>query len=281
MGIVMLRSIAAFFRLSRPLNVLITMISVYIGGWIGGIIPSHERLLAGMILAGLTCAGANAYNDYMDSDIDRINKPGRPIPSGAVKPGWAWGMWVFMTAVSLVWSFSLGHEIYMFIFMTTGILWYYNRSGKRKPVLGNALVSVASALAFIFGGFLCGTTREAYIPAIFALLFHFGREIVKDMEDVSGDHRQGSASIPLRYGTRGALILISITFLTLIIFTFYPYLFHNYRWSYMLTVLFGVDLLLVYFLYSLWDNPDVANAGYISRMLKADMIIGLFALILR
>ncbi len=277
----MVKIIFALFRITRPLNVLMTMISVYIGGWIGGIIPSYERLFAGMLLAGLTCAGANAYNDYVDADSDRINKPDRPIPSGILKPVWAWWMWVLLTAVSFVWSYTIGHEVYIFIFVTTGILWYYNRSGKRLPVLGNGLVSIASALAFIFGGFMCGSIREAFIPAIFALLFHFGREIVKDMEDVTGDVRHGGGSIPLRYGIRAALTWTSVTFAALILFTFYPYLFHGYRWSYMVTALIGVDLVLLYFLYSLWENPGVSNAGYVSKMLKADMIIGMFALILR
>ena len=50
-------------------------------------------LIFGVLLAGpLLCAGSQAVNDWFDREVDAINEPGRPIPSGRI-PG-RWGLWI-------------------------------------------------------------------------------------------------------------------------------------------------------------------------------------------
>ena len=144
---------------------------------------------------------------------------------------------------------------------------------QKQVFIGNVLVSTASALAFLFGGLISGLISEAVIPAVFAFLFHFGREIIKDLEDTHGDREAGINSVPIRFGKTTALWCMSGIFFTLILFTFYPYIFHEYHWMYMMTVLIGVDLVLIYVMYSLWENPDRENAGRLSSLLKNDMLI--------
>ena len=98
---------------------------------------------------------------------------------------------------------------------------------------------------------------------------------------MEGDNKKGLSSIPVRYGASAARIWISIAFFLLIGFSFYPYLFHNYHWGYMIIVLLGVDLILIYVMYSLWENPGKENAGRMSALLKRNMVVGLIALIMR
>ena len=69
-------------------------------------VPVSERLgflVAGMVLAGpLVCGTSQAVNDWFDREVDAINEPGRPIPSGRI-PG-RWGLWIAIvwTGLSLV-----------------------------------------------------------------------------------------------------------------------------------------------------------------------------------
>ena len=66
----------------RPLNCIITMGAVWVGGWIGqDIILSPSLILAGMI-GFLVCGFGNLINDLYDIEIDKINNPERPLPSG-------------------------------------------------------------------------------------------------------------------------------------------------------------------------------------------------------
>lgn len=277
----MLKKLKALINLFRPLNVFLTMLSVYLGAWISGNLTEWEFVFSGMIIAGLVCAGANAFNDYYDIEIDKINKPDRPLSSGLIPRYWGLFFGILFTLVSLYWSLLLDLDTFLFVFMVSVILWYYNWQGKKLVILGNVLVALSSALSFIFGGLLNGTISDSIVPAVFALLFHFSREIIKDVEDLNGDRKKGLSSIPLRYGIETAQMWITGTIFILIGFTFYPYLFNNYHWAYMVTALIGVDIFLMYIIFSLWQDAGIENAGRLSILLKWDMIIGILALSLR
>ena len=55
-------------------------------------VPVAERwpfLIAGVLLTGpLVCGTSQAVNDWFDRDVDAINEPGRPIPSGRIAGDW-------------------------------------------------------------------------------------------------------------------------------------------------------------------------------------------------
>lgn len=68
----------------RPMNAIVAGLAAVIGYFIAtsAIIPAIVLLV---VIVFLVTAGGNVINDYYDSEIDAINRPGRPIPSGEVK----------------------------------------------------------------------------------------------------------------------------------------------------------------------------------------------------
>jgi geranylgeranylglycerol-phosphate geranylgeranyltransferase len=146
-------------------------------------------------------------------------------------------------------------------------------------VAGNATVSGVAATAFLYGGLLGPRPFLALIPVGFAFLFHFGREIIKDMEDAAGDRAGRVRSIPLEYGVPGARIMITAAFLALIVLTLVPAYAGWYGLPYAGLVV-PVDLVLLYVLRALWRDASPPSAGRLSRILKADMVLGLAALCL-
>lgn len=106
------------------------MLSVYIGAWISGILIAWEFVFGGMIIAGLICAGANALNDYYDIEIDKINKPDRPLSSGLISRYWGLVFGVICILLGLYWSLLLGRDAF-FVLAISVILCYYNWQGKK------------------------------------------------------------------------------------------------------------------------------------------------------
>ena len=96
------KKLVAYIQLSRPVNVLITFVSIPVACWIAGG-TGHDRLF--ILLAGITgalvAAGANAINDAFDIDIDRINRPDRPLPRGALTQYDARRMWLIVSLAAL------------------------------------------------------------------------------------------------------------------------------------------------------------------------------------
>jgi len=265
-------------QLTRPANVLIGSLSIAVGALVTGTLFPFRNVLLACISGGLITGGANGINDYYDIEIDRINKPYRPLPSKALTPSAA-----FFFALSLfIAGILLGALIHLFgllIALGASILLYlYSYRLKRLPLVGNLTVSGVSALAFIYGGVAVHRFRATLIPASFAFLFHLGREIIKDVEDMIGDRIQAARTLPLVWGTKPALLLTSVIFVLLIGVTLVPYFLGVYGLWYFVTVVIGVDLFLIYAIYSMWRDPSPRNLHRLSNLLKVDMLVGLLAL---
>ncbi|HIG45129.1 MAG TPA: hypothetical protein EYQ20_01405 [candidate division Zixibacteria bacterium] len=84
----------AHLQLIRPINGLMSFAAVQVGVFIAyGEVMAWPALMAG-ISAWCICGAANASNDYFDVDIDRVNKPQRPLAAGILLPGTAlWLAW--------------------------------------------------------------------------------------------------------------------------------------------------------------------------------------------
>ena len=77
----------------------------------GGITPmSHPWLfIFGIILTGpLVCGASQIINDYCDREVDAINEPDRPIPSGRVSERRAFQFAFAWSLIAQLWSFNLG-----------------------------------------------------------------------------------------------------------------------------------------------------------------------------
>jgi len=159
------------------------------------------------------------------------------------------------------------------------LLILYDLRLKRITLWGNLAVGLAGGLAFVYGGLAVGRPTGALIPTGFAFLFHLGREIVKDAEDISGDREAGAVTLPVRWGVRTAVAVASGTFGLLMPLTFVPFWLGLYGWLYLITVVFGVDLVLVYVVLSMWRDHSPSNLRRVSVVLKADMIVGLGAIL--
>jgi len=273
--------IVNLLRLSRPINVLITALSIGVAGIIAGIGDYGWQLGLAMVSAGLIAAAANTINDYYDIEIDRINKPERPLASGAIEPSIARlaSILEYLPGIAIAAFISLP-ALAMAAFFSA-LTWIYASYFKRQPLSGNAVVSISTAAAFIYGGIAVNNYTETIYPAIFAFFFHFGREIIKDMEDMEGDQAAGARTLPLLYGTGAAKKLIWINFILLTIATLIPWLQGEYGSIYMWIVLLGVYPVLTYCLSILKGEPTPKQLNFLSNLLKADMLVGLLAVYFR
>lgn len=276
----MVRKIFAFIQLTRPLNGGITFLSVLVatvlvrGSWV------FSRVVLACLSAALVAGTGNALNDYFDLEIDRINKPSRPLPSGKAKPKEAVVLSIILFAIALGLAFLLGIPEVIIVSSAIVLLWAYAAVLKKEALIGNIIVSFLGGLAFVFGGIVVHARASCLIPALFAFLFHLGREIIKDVEDMKGDSALGIMTLPLKIGLRPALICAAVSFGVLAALSPFPFTFGLYRWPYFLIVFFGVDLVLLGLMVWLLIVPSPRNLSTASAVLKADMLIGLLAIFL-
>ena len=274
----LLKHIFYFYNLSRPLNVLITIITILIAAIITGKFTFTSSLIYAIITAAFIAAGANIINDIFDVEIDKINKPNRILPAGKISLQHAWLYFSIAYLTGLIFA-VLSDIIMLIIAVVIAVLLYlYSAYLKRTIIWGNLAVSMAAATAFLYGAQAVSHWMYGIIPAVFALFFHFGREVVKDMQDMDGDLAYNAVTFAGRFGKQKSVLLINITFVILIVLTLIPYFLGIYNQFYLWIVVLGVDFVLAGICIVLWMYNDRSSLGKISHLLKLDMLIGLLSI---
>ena len=272
------RNSARFFLLPRPLNGLITALSVGIGVLTADQAPAWSAILLAALSAALINGAGNAFNDLMDIDVDRINRPLRPLPSGRLSPNAARieSLLLALAGCALAFWLSFWHGVIALI--VVALLAIYSISLKHSLLWGNVLVAVVGAIAFPYGALVAGDIGRSWIPALFAFLFHLGREIVKDIEDVAGDQIRGERTLPLCWGRTQAAVLAALVYLLLVGFTWMP-LFAGLYGAFYALALLPVHGLVGYVLWQLYRQRAVLADDRLGRLLKVGMFLGLVAIV--
>jgi geranylgeranylglycerol-phosphate geranylgeranyltransferase len=275
-----MRRIVGLMELTRPGNLALTALSVLVGT--GGQIGSDdvEKVVWVVLSAMLIAAGGNAHNDYCDRRIDAVNRPGRPVPSGRVSPGLALGFSLACYTAGAAGGWLAGIPAGLVAVTVAGLLALYAARGKQMGLAGNFVIALVCALAFIYGGLAVRNPVLAVFPAVFALLMHLAREIIKDVQDLSGDRAAGARTLPITSGVEKALRVSAWSLAGLVLFSPVPYLMGIYNLKYLVAVVLGVDLVLLPVIYQLLQDPRGADHGRLSLILKLDMLAGLMAVAL-
>ncbi len=217
-----------FIRLIRPVNGLMMGFAVIVGASLVLAEPiSPElalKLLFGFVTAFTLTSASMAINDYYDREIDKVNEPNRPIPSGLVKPNESLAFAAILTVVGVVAAFLTN----MVCLLVATVSWIvsvaYATKGKRTGLLGNFLVSSCVAIPFIYGSLVIEQSLglEAVFFAALAFLSNTGREVAKGIVDVEGDKAKGMRTVAVSRGAEAAAYVASGFFLSAVLLSFLP-----------------------------------------------------------
>ena len=270
-----------YILLLRPSNFIITVASVFVSCLLAGGNAGHiSAMILASLAAGLIGGGGMVVNDIFDVEIDRVNKPARPLPSGAVSPRAAAIFYALLTAVGLLLNLFLHSNAQAIAVGAAVLIFFYSYRLKSTPLFGNVTVGLLTGMAFIYGGAAVGNIDRAIVPALFAFLINVGRELIKDMEDVEGDALHHAETFPVKYGMKSALIVATVLLLAVVGSTIIPFANHQYGIVYFIIVIVGVDCVIVFGLFSIWKDATPKSLNRLSTILKYDMLIGLLAIYL-
>ena len=194
----------------------------------GAFPPEHWRAqlliypIIGLTMAAVLNAASNALNQIYDLDIDRVNKPKRPLPSGRLdlRDAWTFTWIAYAIALTLAWFVQPGgrHECFWIVLVATAITFLYSVPPFRTKRLGiwaNVTIAIPRGVLLKVAGWSSVKTvfglEPWFIGAIFGL-FLLGASTTKDFADMEGDARGGCRTLPIIYGVRRAAWMISPSF---------------------------------------------------------------------
>jgi 4-hydroxybenzoate polyprenyltransferase len=176
----------------------------------------------GLTMAAVLNAASNGLNQIYDLEIDRINKPKRPLPSGrlSIRGAWSFTLVAYAVALLLAWFVAPAgrHECFWIVLAATVMTVLYSVPPfrtKRLGVWANVTIAIPRGVLLKVAGWSAVKTIIAvepwYIGGIFGL-FLLGASTTKDFADMEGDARGGCRTLPIIYGVRKAAWMISPSF---------------------------------------------------------------------
>lgn len=277
----------------RPINDIMGSLTVLIG-----ILNTRTNIPAqlviiniilGMITYFFIAGSGNVINDIYDLEIDKINRPERPIPSGRITVKQA--KLIFFTTYGIgvglsifhSFLFSIGFLNIIFALFFGFIGWVYAKWGKRSGFYGNIIVSISFSIGLIYGAILNSSNIPPYIYFFFLTSFFLllSREIIKGCEDIEGDKEQNVKTLAIKIGlkksTKVALVFSFCAIIFFIIPYFTPIINHLLFLISMFFGLFDGGYVIILMLFSKLTKESFKK---ISLLLKVGCFLGLIAFLL-
>ncbi len=237
--------LSLYLQLARPFTLLPPLLGI-VSGSVCAFGSAHNpdpmaRLTSSVLLTvvlGSLCASfmnaaSNAINQIYDLEIDRLNKPDRPLVTGALSIREAWVFsWIFY-ALALVptwlvvpypyetWSEKLfaplaAHQCF-FIYLAGLIFTFvYSAPGlgrtKTRGMLANFTIAIPRGVLLKVAGWAMVATIWATEPWFLGAvigIFLIGAASTKDFADIPGDRAGGCRTLPIVYGVEKAAWIIA------------------------------------------------------------------------
>jgi len=194
-------------------------------------------VVLGSLCAGLLNAASNVINQYYDIENDRLNKPLRPLVTGAISmpAAWTYAAVLYAAAVLPTWlvvtypAVTLGqklaapplrHECF-FIYLAAMLFTFaYSAPAcgrtKAHTYLANLTIAIPRGCLLKVAGWSMVASVFHLEPWFIGSIFFFfllGGSTTKDFSDMRGDEAAGCRTLPVRYGVTRAAKMISPFFL--------------------------------------------------------------------
>jgi len=269
--------------LIRPVNCVMIGFAVIVGAFVSK--PSSEpwlQLALGFFTGFFTCAYSMSVNDIYDLEVDRVNRPDRPIPSGRISVSHASKVSLAMLAAGLACAFLSFIPLAVVIALAYAFLsWLYNARAKRTGLPGNLIVASSLAIPFIYGGAVSGGSIGGSLLLMMALTAFFsgvGREVVKSMADVEGDAKREVNSIARTRGLGFASRIGALFFLLAVLTSWVPLITGLANQVYTYGVIIP-DVIFAYLSVTIVLHYDSKSAYRVKRVALAGMTVGLLVFI--
>jgi 4-hydroxybenzoate polyprenyltransferase/geranylgeranylglycerol-phosphate geranylgeranyltransferase len=243
-GLVSLTGCCFAFGDSPPLKIALLALFIPMMGWIAGLYLS----------------------DYLDRELDRIQKPHRPIPSGRIKPNEALFVGALFALTGFLLSFLLTFNNILLVFVVAILVFSYAKLSKSRGILGNLNRGFVIIVAYFFGLFSIDQPFSS-IPLVlwlFSCVFFVhdtNSNLIGAIRDIQGDKKGGYQTIPVRYGVKTSLIislLLSIVYLSLLIILIIYFWFLPYPYRFLPLFLLEICILITMYL-SMFRSIEVLD----------------------
>jgi len=275
--------IIEFMKILRPLNCFMTGLAILFTYLVLNSynIRNYIDLVIGFSTGFFASGAAMLINDIIDLEVDRINKPWKPLPRGIFSVYSIRLLSITFLIVAISINLILSSHLFLVAFIFSIIAYIYNYM--RKYWWSHFLVSISTMGPFIYGLFLAGLPYSKILFTIFfsivVFLINTAREFTKSIGDIEGDLKLGYKTISTVYGVKTASkasLIFSIAGSTLAVSIGIFGLANLYY-----TIILGIaGSIYTYSAYKVYRDPSRDNVVKMKKLMIHMMLLALIGFLL-
>jgi 4-hydroxybenzoate polyprenyltransferase len=171
----------------------------------------HDRTALPWLLASTAClyAGGVVLNDFFDRNLDRIERPERPIPSGRVPPAYAATLGAVLLSAGVASAFRGTRSAGVVASAIAAAVLLYDAWGKRHAAIAPVNMGLCRALNLCLGMAAAPEALASSWPLASIPWLYIGAVTTLSRGEVYGGRRQ-SATIALVALVGACLALVSV-----------------------------------------------------------------------
>lgn len=278
-------SITGFLKLTRFPNLLIIGLTQYFSviflvaypeTWIEKLVDIKLFLLSSSTI--LIAAAGYIINDYYDIKIDYVNKPHKVVVGKLVKRRIVLFSHAALNVIGIAIGFYLNLYVGVINFVAGFMLWIYSNRLKRMPFIGNVVIASLAGLSILVVAIYYQRNYSLLVNyAVFAFSINLVREVIKDMEDLRGDMRFGSKTLPIIWGLRRTKYFL---YGLIILFVFTLFYLSNQLENHILNLFFLLLIVpIIYLIYLLYRADSQRRFHQLSTFCKLLMLAGISSMV--
>ena len=282
----LLLKVLSLFSVVRGYNVLVIVLAQYLASIY---ILAPNLSLRGVVLdinlfvivlaSALVIASGYIINNFYDAEKDLINKPRKSMLDRLVSQRFKLTTYFVLNFLAVFAASYVSFRAVLFFSAYIFGIWFYSHKLKRIPFIGN-FVSATLAITPFFAVFVYYKNFETviFVHAIFLFLLILSREMIKDLENISGDLAQNYKTIPILFGISVSKICIAV----LILLTLIPSLLLIFKFDvgYMDYYFMASVGFLITFLMLLAKSTSKKHYVWLHNILKLIIVVGVFSILL-
>lgn len=276
----------SLFSVIRGYNILIIVLAQYLTAIyiLAPDLPIRKVVfdlnLFMLVMASATAiAGGYIINNFYDREKDIINRPRKTMLDRLVSQRTKLSVYFVLNFLSVILASYVSFKSVVFFSVFIFVLWFYSHKLKKYPFIGNLTAAVLAVTPF-FAVFIYYQNFDLviFVHATFLFLLISMRELVKDLENITGDLAQNYRTIPVVYGERVSKIMLSLLAgLTLVPVYF---LLSYFEIGYMRYYFYLTVIALFVFVIFLWLSAEKLHYILLHTILRLGIVIGVLSIVL-
>ena len=282
----LLLKVLSLFSVVRGYNILVIALAQYLASIyiLAPELPVRKvvfdiNLFVIVLASAMVIAGGYIINNFYDAEKDLINKPRKSMLDRLVSQRFKLTTYFVLNFMAVIAASYVSFRAVFFFSSYIFGIWIYSHKLKKIPFLGNFIsATLAITPFFVIFVYYKNLQPVIFVHAVFLFLLILAREMIKDLENISGDLAQNYKTIPIIYGARTSKLLITF----LILLTLVPALLLIFKFDvgYMNLYFVLCVILMVLFIFLLFKAQARKDYVWLQNILKLIIVMGVFSILL-